>query len=130
VSHDRWFLERVTDGVAALTGDGRLAALPGGVDEYLALRRAEADDRATAALRSSRRGGDTRAQQRQRTKELQRLERLIERLNRREEELHEQLAESATDAPAVVALDASLRETLAEREKAEDSWLGMATEEP
>jgi ATP-binding cassette subfamily F protein uup len=37
VSHDRYFLERVTDHVLALVG-GQLAFLPGGVDEYLALR--------------------------------------------------------------------------------------------
>ena len=40
VSHDRYFLERVTDHVLALLGDGRLGYLPGGVDEYLERRRA------------------------------------------------------------------------------------------
>ena len=38
VSHDRYFLERTTDQVAALYGDGRIRLLPGGVDEYLAHR--------------------------------------------------------------------------------------------
>ena len=37
VSHDRYFLERVTDHVLALI-DAKLAFLPGGVDEYLRLR--------------------------------------------------------------------------------------------
>ena len=36
VSHDRYFIERVTDRVLALVG-GRLAFLPGGVDEYLGI---------------------------------------------------------------------------------------------
>src|SRR5580658_8313080 len=40
VSHDRYFLERVTDHVLALLG-GQLAFLPGGVDEYLELRAAQ-----------------------------------------------------------------------------------------
>ena len=35
VSHDRYFLERVTEHVVALLGDGKLSFLPGGVDEYL-----------------------------------------------------------------------------------------------
>ena len=35
VSHDRYFLERVTDHVVALLGDGKLSFLAGGVDEYL-----------------------------------------------------------------------------------------------
>ena len=40
VSHDRYLVERVCDTTVALLGDGSLAALPGGVDEYLARRRA------------------------------------------------------------------------------------------
>jgi hypothetical protein len=39
VSHDRWFLERVTDVVLAVTPEGRLRPLPGGVEEYLRLSR-------------------------------------------------------------------------------------------
>ena len=35
VSHDRYFLERVTEHVVALLGDGRLSFLGGGVEEYL-----------------------------------------------------------------------------------------------
>jgi ATP-binding cassette subfamily F protein uup len=42
VSHDRYFLERVTDHTMALTG-GNLAFLPGGVDEYLSIRDRERD---------------------------------------------------------------------------------------
>ncbi len=125
VSHDRWFLERVTDTIVALTGDGRLAALPGGVDEYLARRQAQATPAPTPA--ASRRAGDTRAEQRQRTKELQRLERLMERLERRERELHDELAASATDANAVMTLDASLRALIAEKVSAEERWLELAT---
>lgn len=40
VSHDRYFLERVTDQQYAIL-DGRLRHLPGGVDEYLRLRAAQ-----------------------------------------------------------------------------------------
>ena len=42
VSHDRYFLERVTDQQHAILG-GRLRHLPGGVDEYLRLRQLEQD---------------------------------------------------------------------------------------
>ena len=38
VSHDRYLVERVCDSTVALLGDGSLAALPGGVEEYLARR--------------------------------------------------------------------------------------------
>src|SRR5690606_25926053 len=45
VSHDRYLLERVCDRQVALLGDGLLRDLPGGVEEYLGLRRAEASGR-------------------------------------------------------------------------------------
>ena len=52
VSHDRYFLERVTDHVVALV-DGQVAFLPGGVDEYL-------ERRAAAARAAARRPGRRR----------------------------------------------------------------------
>ncbi|WP_449283741.1 hypothetical protein [Leucobacter sp.] len=53
VSHDRYFLERVTDQQYAIL-DRRLRHLPGGVDEYLKLRAAEDRDRASGGAGSSR----------------------------------------------------------------------------
>ncbi len=131
VSHDRWFLERVTDTIVALTGDGKLAALPGGVDEYLALRRKSlaAGGGTPAAQGNGKRASDSRTSDRQRGKDLQRLERLIERLDKRERELHQQLAASATDSTAVFKLDAELRGLRTEKETAEESWLALATED-
>ena len=38
VSHDRYLLERVTDHQIALLGDGKIRALPGGVEQYLRIR--------------------------------------------------------------------------------------------
>jgi ATP-binding cassette subfamily F protein uup len=75
------------------------------------------------------RAGDTRAAERQRNRELLRLERLMERLDRRERELHEQLAVSATDASEVMRLDAQLRAVLGEKSEAEEGWLMLATGE-
>ena len=40
ISHDRYLLERITDQQYAILG-GKLRHLPGGVDEYLRLRKAE-----------------------------------------------------------------------------------------
>ena len=55
VSHDRYFVDRVCDKVVALLGDGTLAELPGGVEEYLARRAAGGAPLTTAA------GAETRA---------------------------------------------------------------------
>ncbi len=56
VSHDRYFLERVTDQQYAIL-DNQLRHLPGGVDEYLKLRQAEERAKEAAAVG----GGSTQA---------------------------------------------------------------------
>ena len=50
VSHDRYFLERVTDSVWALLGDGQISMLPRGVDEYLERRAAGLDSVASRTV--------------------------------------------------------------------------------
>ncbi len=51
VSHDRYFVERVCDNVHALTGDGGLRHLPGGIEQYVQSRRAAAAAPSTATGR-------------------------------------------------------------------------------
>ncbi|WP_341933893.1 ATP-binding cassette domain-containing protein [Microbacterium sp. LWO14-1.2] len=81
VSHDRYFLERVTDQQYAIL-DGRLRHLPGGVDEYLRLRQLQDTTPATAAKTdaaaapSGLDGAELRAAQ----KEVSSLERRIQKL--------------------------------------------------
>ena len=127
VSHDRYFLERVTEHVVALLGDGKLAFLAGGVDEYLdrvrAIRDAPAPTRSAApAPRSSA------ADERTARKELQRLERQLERLSARETDLTAQLAANATDYEKLTVLGADLKATQAEKEDLENRWLTVAAE--
>jgi ATP-binding cassette subfamily F protein uup len=123
VSHDRWFLERVCDVLWALPGDGSLRHLPGGVDDYLALRRSA--PAGSSVLPTSTRTGDA-ADSRAARKELARIERRIERIAVAEQRLHDQLAEHATDHERVLALDAELRELAQEKAGLEDRWLLLA----
>ncbi len=123
VSHDRWFLERVTDAMWALLGDGRLVHLPGGVDEYLARRRAAVTASPSQQPRTAKRG-DSRAAR----KELARIEREVDRLNGREDALHADLVEHATDPERLMALDVALRDVRAQRDEAEERWLVLAHE--
>ena len=133
VSHDRYFLERETDHVVALLGDGKLSFLGGGVDEYLERRRARgAGGRAGAvaaglAPRGEPRSGAGVARDRRfAKKELQRLERQIDRLGVREKELTEELAARASDYEALIELGGQLREVQAERARLEEEWLAVA----
>ena len=135
VSHDRYFLERVTDRVLAIL-DGQLAFLPGGVEEYLTLREraAAAPSRqkpAAAAGAESplpRPGASSAARQRAGQKELTRLERQIARLTEVEERLHGALAESASDYVRLIELGDELRAVQAERTELEERWLTVAEE--
>jgi ATP-binding cassette subfamily F protein uup len=128
VSHDRYFLERVTDHVLALV-DGQLAYLPGGVAEYLQLRaaqRAAAVPAAAEAPASAAPGAAGR--QRAGQKELTRLERQISKLADTEAALGEQLAASAADYARLLELGADLKAAQAERAALEERWLELAEE--
>jgi ATP-binding cassette subfamily F protein uup len=127
VSHDRYFLERVTEHVVALLGDGRLSFLPGGVDEYLdRVRAVRATAQAPAAAPAPARS--SAAEERNARKELQRLERQIERLSARETELSAQLAAHATDYEKLTSLGADLKATQAEKADLEERWLEVAAD--
>jgi ABC-type multidrug transport system ATPase subunit len=131
-SHDRYLVERVCDTVYALPGDGSLRHLPGGIEQYLSMVSAPAEQTRTAATeRPAERTveparttveGDLRSAR----KELARLERTIGKLEQREAALHEELAQFATDYARVTELDARLREVRAEREAVETQWLELA----
>ena len=131
VSHDRYFLERVTDHVLALMGDGKLSFLGGGIEEYLERRGAQVRTGALAVFApeaGARAGGGAARDRRIAKKELQRLERQIDRLGIREKELTEELAARASDYEALIGLGAQLREVQAERERLEEEWLAVAEE--
>jgi ABC transport system ATP-binding/permease protein len=149
VSHDRYFLERVTDHVVALLGDAKLSFLPGGVEQYLdrvrgtreaslpVLTGADQADRSGRAGQADRAGpGGPRAGaaggapdaagERVARKELQRLERQIDRLTQRETALGIEMAEHASDYEKLTKLGADLRAIQAEKADLEERWLAVA----
>jgi ABC transport system ATP-binding/permease protein len=127
VSHDRYFLERVTDHVIALLGDGKLSYLGGGIEEYLAQRAAQ-EEAASGSGPGERAGAGPGAagMQRAAKKELQRLERQIDRLSAREGELTAELAASASDYEKLIELGAQLRAVQEEKASLEERWLAVA----
>jgi ATP-binding cassette subfamily F protein uup len=125
VSHDRYFLERVTDHVIALLGDGKLSYLGGGLEEYLA-RRAAQEEAASSSDAREGSGLGAAGAQRAAKKEMQRLERQIDRLVAREEELTVELAASASDYEKLIELGAQLRAVQEEKASLEERWLVVA----
>jgi ATP-binding cassette subfamily F protein uup len=130
VSHDRYFVERVCDDVHALGAGGALRHLPGAIEQYVEQRRDEVERAAPAAAGVGARGGakapPAQAVLRAARKEVQRLERAIERLGEREAALHEDMAAAATDHARLQALTEELRAVTAEREALEAAWLETA----
>jgi ABC transport system ATP-binding/permease protein len=132
ISHDRYFLERATDHIVALLGDGSLRMLPGGVDEYLQRRAAAASAAQAAgsgpAPASPAAGGTASSAKDQRAaqKELARIERRLDKISSLEKGLHDKMALAATDYEKVAELDGKLRELTEERERLEEEWLTLA----
>ena len=126
VSHDRYFLERVTDHVVALLGDGKLSYLGGGIEEYLARRAAQLEAGLGREAQAPRLGAA--GVQRAASKEMQRLERQIERLTTRETELSAELAAHGSDYEKLIELGQQLRAVQDEKARLEERWLTVAEE--
>ncbi len=139
VSHDRYLLERMTDRQMAMLGDGSLRDLPGGVEQYLDLRRSmsSAPRAATRTAKPERNppGGKTAAsatplaiaaQTREARKAVERLDRQLATLTRRESEVHVEMVASATDASAMLRLSGDLSTLHTEKEALETQWLEAA----
>ena len=126
ISHDRYFVERVCDDVHGLMGDGTLRHLPGGIEQYVRMRREAAAGAPARPSRGGAEGGGSGRAQRAARKEVQRLERSLERLNGREAALHEDLAAAATDHTRLRDLQVELEALGVEREQLEGAWLKAA----
>jgi len=131
VSHDRYFLERTVDTVWALLDDGQVSMLPRGVDEYLE-RRAQALHLETvpavapAPVAETPKAARGSAEEREARKTLARLDRQLERVSAREEELNAAIVAAGQDYERLTALSAELQEVAAERDALELEWLEAA----
>jgi ATP-binding cassette subfamily F protein uup len=134
VSHDRYFLERVTDSVWALLGDGQISMLPRGVDEYLERRagdlagRRKLTDAVSPPVAS---GGSSKAkagsaEERTARKTLDRLDKQLTKLAQAEAALNAQIAEHAHDYALLAELSAQLNALTAEKDEVEVEWLEAA----
>jgi ATP-binding cassette subfamily F protein uup len=137
VSHDRYFVERVCDDVYAITPDQGIAHLPGGIDQYLQSAQTKPQQTAgpppqqqtsktSTTSKTSKTAGPPGAQRQAARKEIQRLERELERASEKEQALQQEMAASAADHTRLGELDEKLRATQAEREQLEVAWLEAA----
>ncbi len=137
VSHDRYLLERVTDHQVALLGDGGLHDLPGGVEQYLEMRREALAQRVDApavprTAAPARDGGETAlggAERREAKKNLARIERRLDKAAQAVERLHARMEVVSADRARVgelAELGRELATAEAEHEALELEWLEAA----
>ncbi|MGI8647926.1 MAG: glycerophosphodiester phosphodiesterase [Acidimicrobiales bacterium] len=130
VSHDRYLIDRVCDHVVALFNDGAITELVGGIEEYLSRRDAQlagSSEGSTAdPARKNRAPQTSQAELRIARKELTKLERRLEALDKHEAQLHASLVEAATHADRLLTLGAQLRAVLAEKAEVEEQWMAAA----
>ena len=144
VSHDRYLLERVTDHQVALLGDGTVRDLPGGVEQYLQMRReamggagsprASASSAASATTRAaaeptSERSTSSGARRHEARKALGRIERKMERSAQSLATLHARMEEVSADPNRVGELAELGRELVAAEAThadLEEQWLEAA----
>ena len=127
VTHDRYFLERVCDVSYALLGDGSCVLLPGGVDQYLQLRRDRSAEIPSApAITPESQSVTSSEATRQARKDLARLEQQIARLDQRIAALHEQMTAAASDYQRLADLQRETDMITANKDELELAWLEAA----
>ena len=143
VSHDRYLLERVTDHQLALLGDGHLRDLPGGVEQYLELRRQQlaassgtvgatsATAEAKNAPSQGEQGALSGAQRHAAAKNLARLERQLDKVSVQIAKLHADMEAASADPGRVndlIELGKQLSQAQERQADIELEWLEAAGE--
>ena len=134
VSHDRYFLERVTDSVWALLGDGQISMLPRGVDEYLERRAgglasgqldvgSASQQAANATVTKAKVGG---ADERAARKAVSRIEKRLAKIAELETKLNADVLEHAQDYEKLAEISAQLSALASEKDDLEHEWLAAS----
>jgi len=125
ISHDRYLLERVTDHQVAIM-DGTVRDLPGGVDEYLALRAAQATiDEAAADIAAEPTVSDA-ALARTARKTMARVERQLTKERQNLQKVQDEQVEAALDFERLAKLTEESDRILARIDQLEEEWLWAA----
>jgi len=128
VSHDRYLLERVTDQQYAILA-GRLRHLPGGVDEYLRLRRESHNDPGTPTTDVAGENGSGLSGSERRTvqKEVASIERRLDKFHAEVRTLHQRMADhEQSDYEGLQRLADQLRAVEAQTAELEERWLELS----
>ena len=124
VSHDRYFVERVCDDIYALDDRGAIGHLPGGIDQYLELRRGAPTP--PTAKPTPKKAAVAGSALRAARKVVQTLERELTELTGREHDVQELIVAASTNHTRLIDLYAELAKLHARRAVAEEAWLAAS----
>lgn len=127
VSHDRYLLERITDQQYAIL-DGHFRHLPGGVDQYLRLRKEQDTPAATnpSSAGHVKASKLSSAEERNTRKEVGSIDRKMQKLSARIDALHAELAEhDPADVPTLLAKSKEVADLEAQVAAHEERWLEL-----
>ncbi|MEJ7633800.1 ABC-F family ATP-binding cassette domain-containing protein [Aeromicrobium sp.] len=129
VSHDRYLLERITDQQYAIL-DGHLRHLPGGVDQYLRLRKEQDSPAASNPSKAGHTASAPRlssAELRNTRKEIASIDRKMEKLSGRIDALHVEMAQhDPSDGPGLMTLTKSVQELEQQVSQHETRWIELS----
>ena len=137
ISHDRYFLERVCEDFYGLLGDLRLSHLTGGVEEYLDRVRARSSSAGAATVRVSdaSQGApgavarkQARSDMRALAKDVARIERAIVKIDDAQRDLHQRMADAASDHALLSDLNRELQESERRKGELEDEWMRLSAD--
>ncbi|MCW2749300.1 MAG: transporter ATP-binding protein, partial [Aeromicrobium sp.] len=126
--HDRYLLERITDQQYAIL-DGHFRHLPGGVDQYLRLRKEQDSPAASnpSSAGHSKTSTLSSAELRNTKKEIASIDRKMEKLSARIDEIHTEMAQhDPTDGAGLAALSTEVSRLEAQVSGHETRWIELS----
>ncbi len=136
VSHDRYFLDKVTDHLFVFEGNGKIKDFPGNYTDYYTQKKQEIKEQRSSASTSKEPKKNKPARQQDKTrltykekKELEALEAKIEELENKKSEMEEQLNSGKLNGEELLQTSSALGDIMSELDECEMRWLELSEKE-
>ncbi len=134
VTHDRYFMDKLTDHLFVFEGEGKIRDFPGNYTEYTVVRAQEEELQKLRSKSMVKPGGVTsKKPEKQKTKltyaerlEMEELEKELGQLEKRKADIASEFEEAVSDAERLEALSREMNEISATIEEKEMRWLELS----
>ncbi|MEQ9263415.1 MAG: ABC-F family ATP-binding cassette domain-containing protein [Owenweeksia sp.] len=134
VTHDRYFMDKLTDHLFVFEGEGKIRDFPGNYTEYTVVRAQEEELQKLRSKSMVKPGGvTTKKPEKQKTKltyaerlEMEELEKELGQLEKRKADIASEFEEAVSDAERLEALSREMNEISATIEEKEMRWLELS----